>query len=360
VKIFNHQHVMSVPRHIAVGGGATGALLSVLQEVSSEAIARNVVFVCSGGNTLAYASKLNGLAAEICSSCVTFIYQINGASSESVQKLEAYCSKLNTSPLLVGVGGGSCIDVVKLVAYRRKLPLFIYPTVLSSDCLASPVSVLEDNGRKIRTHASIPDGIFIDTKITALAPRNLILSGVCDLMSNASALLDIELFHENYKDIQFAQLISQTSISHVLAHKKILIDKSKYQKALAQGLILSGLSMNFAESSVTASGGEHLVCHALDFLGEGNATHGEQVYLGMLCCNLIRRHLGYPTISKKILNLLESYKIPDKIQNYSITQDGLMAAIRRAPSLRQERKTVLSCAEDIPDDKMLEILSPLF
>jgi len=326
----HHSLRVSIPKHVCVNQDATNLLIDAL----SEHVVKDIVIVYTGNQTKRYVKriekKLKKAQSSGCRSNVQS-YLIQSASSEEAQKLDSYCSEFLESPILLGVGGGSCIDVVKLVASRRRLILMIYPTVLSSDCLTSPISVLQDGVQKTRVSSTIPNGIFIDTNVTAKAPKELIMSGIADLMSNESALLE----HVDMK-------------------------RPRFQGALAQGLILSGLSMNFAGSSVTASGSEHLISHALDYFGYGCATHGQQVYIGMLCCDLFRAHFKRETASNRVMKALKSFGLNDVVVDYGISKQQLVEAIIMAPTLRPERKTILNQIENLTSTQISDIISPLF
>ena len=287
-------------------------------------------------------------------------YLISGATVSSVKNLDIFCSGYTENTIIIAIGGGSCIDVVKLVAKRRNLRIFVFPTVLSSDCLASPVSVIMDGCTKTRLPSETPEGIYIDTSITSKAPRRLILSGMADLISNESALLDIELNIGHNSEIGFARLLSEVAINYLFLKRGVKIDDPSFQKVLAEGLILSGLSMSLAGSSITASGAEHLISHAIDYYEVGTASHGEQVYIGMLCSELIRQHFGKPTMRAGLLDLLEESGISKDILSYNIDLSDLVRAVKKASSLRLERVSILNLIDDMSVNELSKLLSSLY
>lgn len=349
---------IDIPKHVCVSKNATSALVETI--LAQKLL--NVIVVYTGSKTAEHAERLVSLLKSSPKSAELNIIKfcIKSPSLEEMKRLDQYCSNFIETPIIVGVGGGSCIDVVKYVAANRRLKLFIYPTVLSSDCLASPISVLKDGKKKVRLQGAVPNGIFIDVSITAKAPRALILSGVADLMSNVSALLDINYCEVEQDRQSFAVLLSRASYKHITSMKEVAIDRPRFQAALAQGLILSGLSMNIAGSSITASGAEHLICHALDYYDIGNCSHGKQVYIGMLASDLLRKHLNEPSISKRALRAMKCFGLPEHIDKYGISPHDLVKAIMKAPELRPDRETVLNKASDLEAEQVYEIIKALY
>ena len=348
---------MAIPEYVYTGSAGTSELIKAISKNKNA----EIILAYTGINTEEFVDLIyDQLVSRFGNADQVSKYLISGANTKSVKKLDQFCGEYTNSPIIIGIGGGSCIDVVKLIAKRRNLRVFVFPTVLSSDCLTSPVSVIMDGATKTRLPSSTPEGIYIDTSITAKAPRNLILSGMADLVSNASALLDIELNAENNSDIDCAKLLSEMAVNYLFLKRGTAIDGLDFQKVLAEGLILSGLSMSLAGSSITASGAEHLISHALDYYEVGSATHGEQVYIGMLCSELIRQHFGKPMMKYGLLVFLEENGMTADISRYNIVLSDLVKAVKKAPSLRSGRNTILNRIEEMPENTLSELLSVLF
>jgi len=349
---------IDVPKSVCVSKNAT---LTLVETVIAQKH-QDIIIVYTGGTTGIYAKKIIKLLGTMskCDSLSINRFELRDASVDEMKRLDQYCSNFTKSPIIIGVGGGSCIDVVKLVAHQRRLTLFIYPTVLSCDCLASPISVLKDGNKKLRLHGSVPNGVFIDISVTAKAPKSLILAGIADLMSNVSALLDINYCPEEKEQQGFAILLSQASVNHIVSMSDVAIDRPRFQSALAQGLILSGLSMNLAGSSITASGSEHLISHAIDFYDFGNCSHGEQVYIGMLVSDLVRIYLNEPSINKRSLRAMKNFGLPEHIDQYGISPHELVKAIIKAPSLRTNRCSILNKISTMTSKDVLNIIKTLY
>jgi Glycerol dehydrogenase and related enzymes len=101
-------------------------------------------------------------------------------------------------------------------------------------------------------------------------------------------------------------------------------------------ILASGTSMAIAASSRPASGGEHLIAHALDMLAPGKAIHGEQVALGSIVTMFL--HGG------NWIDLAETYRkigIRTGADSYGIKEETMIQAVRSAHRIRPERFTIL-------------------
>ena len=82
-------------------------------------------------------------------------------SMETVEKIISEFGSQNFSHV-VGIGGGSSLDVAKFVAFRLKKQKIMIPTTFGSGSEVTRISVLKVNGKKQSFH---DDGILADTAI---------------------------------------------------------------------------------------------------------------------------------------------------------------------------------------------------
>jgi len=103
--------------------------------------------------------------------------------------------KKNNMDLLLGVGGGSVIDITKLAAYELSKPFISVPTSAAHDGIASPRASLKHRTGSVSKTAESPLAILADTAIICKAPYRMLVSGCADVISNISAVMDWELAH---------------------------------------------------------------------------------------------------------------------------------------------------------------------
>jgi glycerol-1-phosphate dehydrogenase [NAD(P)+] len=245
--------------------------------------------------------------------------------------------------LLVAFGGGSIIDLVKVIADRYNLPYLTIPSALSNDSIYSPVARLNKRDRKRSFGAPPPIGIIADIDIIRAAPPVLQLSGVGDLVSNLSAVKDWKLSNEMQGEPinNFAYTLSSQSASAILSYKFKDIHSDDFIRDLANGLIVSGLAMIIAKTTRPASGSEHLISHAIDELYPDRSTfHGLQVAFGHL---IVERDFR---CSDKDFSFLDNFfhiiGIKKEIENrISFSEVEISDIIEKAKTIRK-RFTVLN------------------
>jgi len=181
--------------------------------------------------------------------------------------------------LVVGVGGGSVLDLAKFHASEQGLPCVAVPTILSNDGVASPISVLEDDAGHVRS-ASVepPAGVLIDRCRIRGSLRRSLLDAVGDTLSNYAALLDWDLAvrHGRARPHSLARMVSAAAV-HGVIDRGAWSDPDRLTDRCIHSTILSGLAMYMSGDSRPGSGAEHLLGHAIAGLLPGRYGHGTLV-----------------------------------------------------------------------------------
>lgn len=151
---------------------------------------------------------------------------------------------------VVGLGGGKIIDVAKYAAARVGLPMVAVATNLSHDGLCSPVATLDNDNGRGSYGVPTPIAVVIDLDVIRQAPARYVRSGIGDAVSNISCVADWELAHEvNDEEIDgLAAAMARQAGEAVLRHPGGVGDDA-FLKVLAEGLVLTGISMSVAGDS---------------------------------------------------------------------------------------------------------------
>ena len=243
------------------------------------------------------------------------------------------------SEFLLGVGGGSVIDVTKLAAYELSQLFVSVPTSAAHDGMASPRAALKDKKGSVSKTAVSPMAILADTGIISKAPYRMLASGCADVISNLSAVKDWELAHrlKNEEFSTFAASLSETS-SKLLLYKAEDI-RSGLEEAVWQAvkcMITSGVAMSVADTTRPASGSEHMFSHVLDRIAPGKAMHGEQCGVGAIMMMYLHGEDW-----KEIRNFLKVIGAPTTAKELRIPKKKIIAALLSAQTIRPERYTIL-------------------
>ena len=243
------------------------------------------------------------------------------------------------SEFLLGVGGGSVIDVTKLTAYELSRQYISVPTSAAHDGMASPRASLKEKKGSISKTAVSPMAVLADTSIISKAPYRMLASGCADVISNLSAVKDWELAHrlKNEEFSTFAASLSETS-------SRLLFDKAEdirsgFEEAVWQAvkcMITSGVAMSVAGNTRPASGSEHMFSHVLDRIASGKALHGEQCGVGAIM--MMYLHGGD---WQEIRDFLLTIGAPITANQLKIPKKKIIEALMCAQEIRPDRYTIL-------------------
>ena len=191
------------------------------------------------------------------------------------------------SELILAVGSGTINDICRYVSAVANKPYCVVGTAPSMDGYVSAGSALIYNNLKLTFETHAPLAVFLDPEILSQAPKDMISAGVGDLLGKINSLTDWKLSKivNNEWHCDFISDIVDTAICKAVKNSdKISTRENTAIAELTEGLLLSGVCMDFAENSRPASGSEHHLSHfwEMRYLLEGRETvfHGTKVGIG--------------------------------------------------------------------------------
>jgi glycerol-1-phosphate dehydrogenase [NAD(P)+] len=331
---------LTIPKVLKILSGETAELIKQIITAFNDS-ENNCVTIASGpGKSKEIAHSIG--SALMGSFEVRYCEIIDNTIEQAVE-VDKLCAQTQSS-ILIAVGGGKVIDVCKVSANKRKIDFAVLPTCLSSDCITSPVAVIKESGKTKSIAAALADFVFIDLNLISSAPERLNLSGLGDLISNISAILDWDYAAKvsNTHIDDFAKLLSISSCNALIKNNSFKCSNIADLKLMAEGLLISGLSMGFSGDSRPASGAEHLISHAIDKLGYGNGLHGEQVTITSVFMNALRKLLNEDTFDQEVSNFIKDNGLKNKPKHISISQEEFLEAVTISQGMRPDRITVLN------------------
>jgi glycerol-1-phosphate dehydrogenase [NAD(P)+] len=272
--------------------------------------------------------------------------ELGPATRAAVDEAKALVKEVKAK-FLLGVGGGSKIDIAKLAAAETDLPFISVPTSASHDGIASPSASIIDEKTPHSIEAVMPLGILADTHIIAKSPFRLLSSGCADVVSNLTAIRDWELA-VRLKNEEFsttAYTLSKISAQTILQSANMIKPMLEESAWIAiKPIVSSGISMSIAGSSRPTSGSEHMFSHALAQIAPGKALHGEQCGVG--CIMMMYLHGGD---WEEIRDALKQMKAPTTAKELGVTKTDVVRALTMAHNIRPERYTILGDNGISPD-----------
>lgn len=202
---------------------------------------------------------------------------------------------------IVAVGSGTINDLGKVLAAELAVPLVTVATAASMNGYLSPIAALTRGGLKLTVPAEPARALVVDLDVLAAAPRRLAAAGFGDLCSKPVSGADWVLasWLSGEAPCPAALSVADEAVARARAAAAGIARGEREAlaalAALAEALLLSGVSMMLAGTSAPASGGEHLVSHYLDMSAAGwnraPFLHGEQVAVGTLASLSLYRRL---------------------------------------------------------------------
>jgi len=324
---------MQLPREVVVGDET----LSLIGDICKRLGFSKSVFVVTGPDTQLVAGRrvidlLRGKGMDV-------DHLVVGSSTIwDVRAVEGRIRELKPQVVL-GVGGGTKIDVAKLSSARQGIPFISVPTTASHDGIASPVVALKGLKKPYSVMAQSPMAIVADTNVIIQSDYRFTASGCGDVIAKFTAVQDWELAHK-VKDEYYGEYAASLALmSARLVMKNAGVIGPGVEEGLRvvlEALISCGVAMSIAGSSRPCSGSEHLFSHALDLVAPNSAMHGEQCGVGTIMMAYL-----YGMDWKGIKATLEKAGAPTTAEELGVGPKSVVEALVRACTIRPDRYTIL-------------------
>jgi len=326
-------HQMQLPREVVVGNET----LSLLSEICKKLGFCESTLVVTGPDTQNIAGRmvidmLSDSGLDVSS------FVVNAPTLWEVNAVEERIKELKPNVVL-GVGGGTKIDVAKLSSTRQNLPFISVPTTASHDGIASPVAAVKGLCKPYSVMAQSPMAIVADTDIIIRSDYRFTASGCGDIVSKFTSVRDWELAH-NVKNEYYGEYAASLALmsSRLITKNADIIRPGSEEglRLILEALISCGVAMSIAGSSKPCSGSEHLFSHALDMIEPNGSLHGEQCGVGTIMMAYL-----YDIDWKGIKETLRKTGAPTTAEELGVESESVIKALVQACTIRPERYTIL-------------------
>jgi len=325
---------MQLPREVVIGRDVLDSIADVctgLGVLPEDGLA----LVVADSNTMSIAGTrvVEGLEdAHIDSGHIL----VGTASMDEVKKV---VESSGDASLLIGVGGGTVIDVSKLASTKIGIPFISVPTVASHDGIVSSRASIRNKNGTVSVEAQAPMAVVADTGIIVRAPYRFLAAGCGDIISNQTAILDWKLAYrlkgETYSE--YASALSGMTAKIIMdSAESIKPNLEEAVRTVMKALVSSGVAMSIAGSSRPASGSEHKFSHMLDIIAPRPALHGEQCGVGSIM--MMYLHGGN---WQAIRDALTTIGAPTTAEQLRISEERIVEALVGAWQVRPERFTII-------------------
>jgi glycerol dehydrogenase-like iron-containing ADH family enzyme len=189
--------------------------------------------------------------------------------------------------LIIGIGGGKCLDTAKLLAHRCQLPVVTIPTTAATCAAWTALSNIYSETGAFLYDVSLPkcpDLLILDYSIVATAPQRMLVAGIGDAIA--------KWYEASVSSGQSSQTLLIAAVQQARILRDILFQKSigalehpggeDWQEVVDATILLAGVigGLGGAQCRTVAA---HAVHNGLTHLpGSHHALHGEKVAYGIL------------------------------------------------------------------------------
>lgn len=227
---------------------------------------------------------------------VHIVYSIQPEPSvdESLKCAEFACS--NGCDIVIGIGGGSVLDVAKKVGMDMKIPKIMLPTTAGTGSEVTHESVLKVDGEKkaFIDKGLLPDVAIVDPEFAKTMPGRLIAISGIDALAHAIECYDSRKSNFMIKTIAFGayQIIKGNLENAVKGDGKTI-------ENMALGSLMAGMAFG---NSGTA------LAHALSYpFSNDGMPHGEAV--AMVLPYALEFNGFDPNITKDVKGIIRDLKL---------------------------------------------------
>ena len=284
---------------------------------------KNFVFI---GGARAISSSRDLITASFKGTDCTYSFVICGKiCSEAEIARVAAVPEIEKAEVICALGGGSCMDIAKMIAFKRNMPLIMIPTTASSDAPCTFASIVySDDGSHIIydfAHFRCPDLVLVDSQIIADAPERLIAAGIGDAMTT---------WYEGfacYNNPELKPAITETAIMLANLCRNIVISDgfAAYESVKANEVTPELERVIEANCFLSSIGGLNTGCACAHGFGDWlcnipgghDFMHGERVFIGLIT-QLLLEHYP-PEEIDRIMQFGRSIGLPICVGDMGVT-----------------------------------------
>lgn len=247
--------------------------------------------------------------------------------------------------ILVGIGGGRPMDILKFIGLETGINTIGLPMSLTSHVYASPkihaLQPIRDLGHELTINGFPPDLVFLDLgilNILNLENPRLIRAGFGDIIAFYTAYRDWQISIQD--DFGCQNYMVQDVSDYIIQKLETLDIKSPLRNWIKDYLLMQVLLCHVTDwvGSAPASGSEHLFALCAEETSGIVPLHGELVALGSLIMSYIQG-ADYIRVKKTI----DNFNLPLAISDIGITRNQTIEALLLAKDLgrKKQRYTIL-------------------
>lgn len=266
----------------------------------------------------------------------------------------AHSVSADTSAIL-GIGGGTAMDVAKWTGWRRGIPLHLAPTLPSVNACFTRMTALRDGGKVRYEGDAVPEMVHVDLSVLQAAPREFLSAGIGDVLSCHTALADWRLAVAAGYDPPWQDEAAGASLHYIdgLAQAAAGVRAGSDEGIIALMELHReiGWRCNELGHARFEEGSEHFFAYCFEHVTGRTILHGELVSVGVLIMSSLSGK--DPERARRIVADAGTRHHPDTL---GITWDEIDATLMALPAFVHDGDYWYSYANELViDDQALGV-----